>query len=154
SRAAEPDLRRATAAAEELTRKHPEAPHYWRTLAVNHSNLGDLLHTNGQPADSQAEYAKALAIADDLASRQPDILDYRYLRTLYQSSVAFMHRVTNQTAEADAAYERVIADLETQVQQFPRVPHPRQSLAMACMHRAAVLRMRKRPQDAERLLER
>lgn len=108
------DPRRAIAA-EELTKRNPEIPNYWRSLAVHVSNMWDLYHTSGRPAESRAEYERALAIAEDLVARQPDIVDYRNLRALYRSSLVFLLRATGRFPESAAAFDQVIAELDALV---------------------------------------
>jgi tetratricopeptide (TPR) repeat protein len=148
------DLVRAITSTKARVVRNPNVLNYRRSLAVHHANLGALLHSDGQPMESESEYRSALHLVEGLVAEKPGLLDYRSMNTLYSSNLALLLRATGRSEVAASAYDGVVAELESLSGEFPEMPDLRTILASACQYRGEVQGILGRSKEADETLDR
>jgi len=117
-----------------LAADFPAVPDYRKSLARDHTNLGNVLGDLGQGAAAEEQYRKGLAIQEKLAADFPAVPDDRKSLAMSHGNLGNVLGNLGQGAAAEEQYRKALAIQEKLAADFPAVPAYRQNLATrACL---------------------
>jgi tetratricopeptide (TPR) repeat protein len=124
---------------------------YRQTIAGLYLDLGDLLLTTEQFADSEKALDQARKLFQELTKEFPGTPDYRWNWALGASRLGLLFLASSQPAKAEKAIGKALGLQRQFVKDYPKVPGYRSELANTLNGWGDGLRQLRRFQEAERV---